>query len=67
MVNNDKLLKIKETCNLLNISLRKFYEDIVKDETFPKPFRLGKTKTKLYSEGEIRKWIEIQMENNRVL
>ncbi len=63
---NDKLLKIKEVCSLLNISTRKFYEDIKTDQTFPQSFRLANTKTKLYSQKEIREWINLQMQNNRV-
>lgn len=65
-MNKDKLLKIKEVCQKLNISVRKFYEDIRTDTSFPKPFRLASTKTKLYSEKEIEKWIDLQMQHNRV-
>lgn len=67
MQNQDKLLKIKEVCILLNVSTRKFYEDIKKDRTFPQSFRLGNTKTKLYSMKEVQDWVNLQMEKNRVI
>lgn len=61
-----KLLKRLEVQERLKVSDRKFYEDIITDPTFPKPFRIGSAKTKLYSEIEVNEWIKFQMEKNRV-
>lgn len=62
----DKLLKRLEVQDILKVSVRKFYEDIITDPTFPQPFTIGKAKTKLYSKQELQKWIKLQMQNNRV-
>jgi predicted DNA-binding transcriptional regulator AlpA len=64
---DDKLLKRIEVQELLKVSVRKFYENIITDTTFPKPFRLANTKTKLYSLREINDWVELQKEKNRVI
>lgn len=62
-----KLLKRLEVQEKLKVSNRKFYDDIKSDKTFPKPFRLANTKTKLYSEKEVDEWIKLQMEKNRIV
>ncbi|RXJ76591.1 hypothetical protein CRV03_09055 [Arcobacter sp. F155] len=62
-----KLLKRLEVQEKLKVSTRKFYGDIATDKTFPKPFRLANTKTKLYSENEVDEWVKLQMEKNRIV
>ncbi|PLY09668.1 helix-turn-helix transcriptional regulator [Halarcobacter sp.] len=61
----DRLLKIKEVCELLNVSTRKFYENIKINESFPKSFSFENTKTKLYSQKEVIEWVNSQKNKYR--
>lgn len=53
---NKLLLTPKECAEVLSIGITKFYNDIVKNPTFPKPVILGKTK--LYRFADVMKWVE---------
>ena len=50
------LLRPEECAKLLDVGKSKFYEDFVKDPTFPKPVQVGKTK--FWRLKDIQEWVE---------
>lgn len=49
------LLTAKDCQEILSVGNTKFYDDTVKDETFPKPVVIGKSKRWRYE--DIKEWV----------
>jgi len=49
------LLTPKDCQEVLRVGNTKFYEEIVKDDTFPKPVIIGKSK--FYRTEDIEEWV----------
>lgn len=59
------ILRPKEVCKLLSISMTSLYRRINEDPTFPRRIRLGKGRSVGFLESDIKEWLESEPQNKK--